>query len=239
MNHVITIAKREITSLFFSPIAYVVLALFALGTSLIFFNQFAPSMPASLQRTFEGLVWLMILLLPGISMRLLSDEFASGTIELLMTSPLTDTQLVMGKWLGAMGFFVTLFIPTLVLLAILEAFGSPDYGPVFTGYVGLLLVGGFYLAIGTFASAISQNQIISYMLTVFTICLFTFVIFLLSRASFIPPGLQRAMQFMFVNGHFEDFGKGVLDLTRIIYFVSGMAFFLFLAVKLVESKRWR
>lgn len=239
MNHVITIAKREITSLFFSPIAYVVIALFALGSSLIFFNSFAPSMPASMQGTFQGLVWLMILLLPGISMRLISDEFHSGTIELLMTSPLSDTELVLGKWLGAMGFFITLFIPTLLLVGVIEMFGNPDYGPLLTGYIGLLLVGGFYLAIGTFASAISQNQIISYMLTVFTICLFTFVIFLLSRASFIPPALQQAMQFMFVNGHFEDFGKGVLDLSRVIYFVSGMAFFLFLAVKLVESKRWR
>ena len=239
MNHVITIAKREITSLFYSPIAYVVLAMFALGTSLLFFSQFAPSAPASLQRTFEGIVWLMVLLLPGISMRLISDEFHSGTIELLMTSPLSDTQLVIGKWLGAMGFFVTLLVPTLVLVGVLEFFGSPDYGPLVTGYIGLLLVGGFYLAIGTFASAISQNQIISYMLTVFIICLFTFVIFLLSRASFIPPALQQAMQFMFVNGHFKDFGKGILDLTRIIYFVSGMVLFLFLAVKLVESKRWR
>lgn len=239
MNHMITIAKREITSLFFSPIAYVVIALFALGTSLLFFNSFAPSAPASLQRTFEGIVWLMILLLPGISMRLISDEFHSGTIELLMTSPLTDTQLVMGKWLGAMGFFVILMVPTFALVGVLEAFGSPDYGPLVTGYIGLLLVGGFYLAIGTFASTISENQIISYMLTVFTICLFTFVIFLLSRAAFIPPAIQQAMQFMFVNGHFQDFGKGILDLSRIIYFVSGSAFFLFLAVKLVESKRWR
>ena len=239
MNHVITIAKREITSLFFSPIAYVVIALFALGTSLLFFNSFEPSAPASLQRTFEGIVWLMILLLPGISMRLISDEFHSGTIELLMTSPLTDTQLIMGKWLGAMGFFVILMVPTLALVGVLESFGSPDYGPLVTGYIGLLLVGGFYLAIGTFASTISENQIISYMLTVFTICLFTFVIFLLSRAAFIPPAIQQAMQFMFVNGHFQDFGKGILDLSRIIYFISGSAFFLFLAVKLVESKRWR
>jgi ABC-2 type transport system permease protein len=172
-------------------------------------------------------------------MRLISDEFHSGTIELLMTSPLTDTQLILGKWIGAMGFFLTLLVPTLVLVGVIEAFGDPDYGPLFTGYIGLILVGGFYLAIGTFASAISRNQIISYMLTVFTICLFTFVIFLLSRASFIPPKLQQAMQFMFVNGHFEDFGKGILDLSRVVYFVSATAFFLFLAVKLVESKRWR
>ncbi len=89
MNHVITIAKREMTSLFFSPIAYVVLALFSLGSSLLFFNSFAPSMPASMQGTFQGVIWLMILLLPGISMRLISDEFHSGTIELLMTSPLS------------------------------------------------------------------------------------------------------------------------------------------------------
>lgn len=173
MTPTCVIAKRELMSLFFSPIAYVVLGLFSVGTSLIFLMSYGPGQPASMRHTFEGVVWLMIFLIPAISMRLLSEELRSGTIELLMTSPIHDAQVVLGKWLGAMGFLLALFVPLGVMVLVLQLTARPDYGPVFTGFVGLLLVGGLYLAIGTFASAISQNQIISFLLSVFVICLLT------------------------------------------------------------------
>ncbi len=239
MNQTLTIARRELTSLFFSPIAYVVLGIFSAGTAMLVFLQFGPNNPASLKTTMEGVIWLMIFLVPAISMRLLSEEFRNGTIEMLMTSPLTDTQIVCGKWLGAMGFFVTLLLPLLVLTVVLECFSDPDYGPIVTGLLGLILVGGFYLAIGTFASALSENQIITFLLTVFIICLFTLVLFFLPAASFITPGIRKTLFYLHVNSQFADFSKGLLDLTKFIYFISGTALFLFMAVKLLESKRWR
>lgn len=240
MNQMLTIAKRELQSLFFSPIAYFVLALFALGTTLLFLLGFEPGQPATMERPFSGLIWLMILLVPPISMRLISEELRSGTIETLMTSPLSDTQLVMGKWFGAVGFFLVLIlVPMVVLMVVLEWNGRPEYFPIFTGLAGLILAGGLYLAIGTFASAITQNQIIAFLLTVCIICLLTLLLYFLPTASFVGPDLAAALIFLNVNHRFEDFARGLVDLTNVIYFVSGTGLFLFLAVIVLQSRRWR
>ncbi len=240
MNQTIAIARRELTSLFFSPIAYVVLGLFALGTTMLFLQGFRPGQPASLQSTFFAIVWLAIFLVPAISMRLLSEEFRSGTIETLMTAPVSDAQVVLGKWLGAMGFFaVLLLVPVLVFVVLLEATGTPDYGPILTGVVGLLLVGGLYLAIGTFTSAATENQIIAFIVCTFMICLLTFATFFLSRAGFLSAAVKEVLLYMSVNNQFDDFAKGLIDVTNFVYFLSGIALFLFLAVLLLQSKRWR
>jgi len=240
MNQTLTIAKRELTSLFFSPIAYVVMGLFGLGMTLIFFLGFYPGGQAALRTTFQGVIWLMIFLVPAISMRLISEEFRSGTIETLMTCPVSDTQVIFGKWAGAMAFFVVLILaPVIVLVFVLEYNGRPEYGPIFTGVVGLLLTGGLYLAIGTFASAITQNQIIAFMLTVSIICLLTLMLYFLPNAAFVGDGLRKALHYMNVNYQFDDFAKGLVDLTNIIYFISGIALFLFMAVIVLQSRRWR
>lgn len=240
MSATLTIAKRELTSLFYSPIAYVVMGLFSVGATLIFLGDFAPGGLASLRLTLRGLVWLMIFLVPAISMRLISEEFRSGTIESLMTSPVSDAQVIVGKWLGAMGFFITVILaPLVVLVVVLEANGRPDYGPIFTGILGLILVGGLYLAIGTFSSAITQNQIIAFLLTAFLICLLTILLYFLPQAEFVGATLRKALLYMNVNAQFEDFAKGLVDLTNFIYFLSGIALFLFLAVLVLQSRRWR
>ncbi len=249
MNQTLTIAKRELTSLFFLPIAYVVLGIFAGGTALIFLKDFGPGEAATLRPTFKAVIWVMIFLVPAISMRLISEEFRSGSIEPLMTSPVTDAQVIVGKWLGAMGFFAVLLSPLVVLTAVLEATASPDYGPIFTGFLGLALVGGFYLAIGIFASAITQNQIIAFLLTVFIICVFTLVMYFLPQAAFLDTwaavtnkwgiDLRQVMFYVNVDLQYEDFSKGLIDISNLIFFASGIALFLFFAVKVLESRRWR
>lgn len=239
MSQMLTIAKRELTSLFYSPIAYVVMGLFALGTTLIFFIYFGPGSPASLRGTNQGLMWLMIFLVPAISMRLISEEFRSGTIETLMTSPISDTQVILGKWLGAMGFLIALLLPLVVLTVVLGANSRPDYGPILTGFLGLILTGGLYLAIGTLASAITQNQIIAFLLTVFIICMLTLLMYFLSTAVFIPRSIMPAIFYINPMERFGEFNKGIIDLVGVIYFVSTQAMFLFMAVKVLESKRWR
>ena len=240
MHQTFTIAKRELQSLFFSPVAYAVMGVFGLGVTLIFLLGFQPGQPATLRTTFEGVVWLLILLVPAISMRLISEEFRSGTIETLMTCPLSDTHVIVGKWVGAMAYFLVLILtPLIVLVIVLEWNGRPEYGPMFAGLVGLLLVGGLYLAIGTFASAITQSQMLAFILTVMVICLLTLLLFFLPNAAFVGPDLRPALEYMNVNRQFADFAKGVLDLTNMIYFVSGIALFLFLAVTVLQSRRWR
>lgn len=239
MNQTLAIAKRELMSLFCSPIAYVVMGLFAFGTTWVFLRSFGPGQPATLRPTLEFVIWLMIFLVPAISMRLLSEEYSSGTIEPLMTSPISDTQVVLGKWLGAMGLFAGLLVPLVILTLVLELTASPDYGPIQTGLLGLMLVGGLYLAIGTFASAATQNQIIAWLLAVFIICVFTIAMFFLPQAAFVGQGLREAMFYLNVNLQFDDFNKGLIDTSNFVYFLSGIALFLFMAVKLLESRRWR
>ncbi len=235
----LTIARRELLSFFYSPIAYVVLGLFGFGSALIFFSSFGPSEPAELRPTLEGLIWLLIFLVPAISMRLISEEFRSGTVEVLMTSPVLDIEVVVGKWLGALGFFSVLLLPILVLAFVLEFNGAPDWGPILTGMIGLLLVAALYLSIGTFASALTQNQIIAFIVTVLIICLLTILMFFLPRAAWVPPNLARALMYVNVNQQFDTFNKGLLAMPNLIFFASSILLFLFLAVKTLESRRWR
>jgi ABC-2 type transport system permease protein len=240
MPPTLVIAKRELTSLFYSPIAYVVLGLFSFGTALIFLlGGFAPGELASMRTTFRAVIWLMIFLVPAISMRLLSEEFRSGTIESLMTAPIRDEHIVVGKWLGAMGFLLVLMVPLLVLTTLLNLFANPDPGPIFTGFVGLILVGGFYLAVGTFGSACNQNQIIAFVLTVFILGVFSFLTFFLPQAEFVNEFWREVMFYLNVYRQFEDFSQGLIDSSNFIFFITGILLFLFLAIKLLESQRWR
>jgi ABC-2 type transport system permease protein len=238
MTHILTIARRELSSFFFSPIAYVVMGLFVGLAGLLFLmTVFAPNEPASLRNLFFWLVWILVFIVPAISMRLLSEELRSGTIETLMSAPVTDTQVILGKWLGGLAFFAVLLSTTLILLGILAAFSSPDFGPIFSGYLGLLLVGGLYMAIGTFASVMSRNQIIAFLITVFIILLLTFVTYFLPR--FLPPHYAQAVYYINVNEQFDDFARGLIDTSNFVYFLSGITLFLTLAVKTIESRKWR
>jgi len=239
MKQTLTIARRELLGLFSSPIAYVVVGLFGMGVSLLFFVEFGPGRVAEMRGTFSQVVWLMMFLVPAISMRLISEEFSSGMIELLMTSPVTDGQVIVGKWLGAMGFLAVLMTPLALLVAVLEFAADPHYGGILTGLAGLLLVGGLYLAIGAFASTTNRNQIIAFLLTVFIIGVLTIVMRFLPEASFIGPRLRAAVYYLSVERQFADFNKGLIDLSNIIYFVTGIALFLFLATLVLQSKRWR
>ena len=168
MRNTLAIAQRELSSFFFSPIAYVVIALFALLTGVFFVAfVFHTDQAAELRFLFSRVVvFVLIPIAPAVSMRLLSEELRSGTIETLMTAPISDLHVVLGKWLGALGFFAVLLSPTLAYVVVLEVWSNPDYGPILSGYIGLLLVGGLYLAIGAFASVLTRNQIIAFVLSV-------------------------------------------------------------------------
>jgi len=235
----LTIAKRELAALFFSPIAYVVLAAFAIGSSIFFLQSFAPGNAATMRPTYDAVVWLLVFLAPAISMRLISEELRSGTFERLMTSPVSDAQVVAGKWLGAFAFFCVLLSPLVVHAVVLELVGSPEIGPIVTGLVGLALVGALYLAIGVFASAWTQNQIIAFLLTVFIIGLPTFAAYYAAGRAIPDPSIDRLIRYLSVNQQYADFAKGLIDVRNFVYFLSGTALFLFLAVLLVQSRRWR
>ena len=239
MTHTLTIAKRELTSLFFSPVAYVVLGVFGFATALIFFTQFGPGAPAEMRGVLGSVAVLMIFLVPAISMRLISEEYRSGTIETLMTLPISDAQVVLGKWLGAMGFLVTLMAPIVILTVLLSFNASPDLGPILTGFLGLLMVGGLYLAIGAFASATTQNQIIAFLVTVFIILSLVYLCPYLARTDWLADWAKQGLFYLNIYEQYGDFAKGIIDLGRVVFFVSGTGLFLFFATLTLQSKRWR
>jgi len=241
VGNTFAIARRELSGFFFSPIAYVTIALFALVASLIFvFFQFNPRQPAEMRTFFTVVVWVLLAVGPAISMRLVAEEMRSGTIETLMTAPLGDAQVILGKWLGGVGFYTVMLLPSLVYVLVLVTLSDPDPGPVLSGYLGLLLVGGFFLAVGLLFSTLSRNQIIAYIATLVVMLVLTLVTLIVPR--FLGPGwawLAATCAFVNVNNQYEDFAKGVIDISNLVYFVSGMALFLVASIKALESRKWR
>lgn len=234
------LARRELLALFYSPIAWVVLAAFSIGTSIWFVKGLHPGDEATLRPVLEfATLWMLPFLAPAVSMRLLSEEFRTGTFEKLMTSPLSDTQVILGKWLGALGFLAVLLLPILAQLVALEVVASPDYGPAITGLLGLLLVGGLYLAVGIFASAWTQNQVVAFLVTVFILSIPGVGLSFVKDSPFLAAKWQTVAAYVSVEMQYRDFSKGVVDVRNFIYFASGIALFLFLAVKTLESRRWR
>lgn len=238
-----TIARRELSVLFLSPVGYVLLGIFACITTLFFVLAFlAPNEPATMRGLFGTVVFvLLIFLAPAISMRLMSEEFGRGTIEPLMTAPISDTQVVLGKFLGALAFLAILLAWLAVPVWMLEVFSDPDYGPILSGLAGLLLVGALFLAIGLFASSLTGSQVIAFMLALFMIsplllvAVLGFVITLVQ----IPDGLREALFYLSIYRQFDAFNRGLVDLGNVVYFASGVGMFLFFAVQVIQSRRWR
>ncbi len=239
MSRTLAIARRELWGFFTTPTGYVVLALFLFTSGFVFtFLSFGPGVPASMRSFFFFSVFLLMFVAPAISMRQLAEEQRLGTMEGLMTCPLSETEIVLGKWLGALGFFLVMLVPSLLYVVILEQYSTPDYGPIATGYLGLFLVGGLYLALGLVTSSLWDSQVLAYLLSLFFWLAFAGLTSMLPQH--LPEPFAGALASMSIDRRFsQDFAKGVLDVGTIAYFASGIAFFLALAVKIVESRRWR
>src|SRR3954471_1089064 len=253
MRNILAIAHKELKSYFASPIAYIVIGCFAALYGFFFIAILRYFVGASMQAGLTGgqsmnvnqqlirpllqnVTVVVLFLLPMITMRTYAKEKRSGTIELLLTSPVTDFQIVMGKFLGAMGLYVAMLAVTLFHLAVLYLYGRPEWKPILTSYLGLLLFGGCFIAVGLFISSLSKNQIVAGSVT--------FVIFLLLWVinwigSFTGPTGDKLTSYLSIVDHFDDFSKGVIDTTHVIYYVSFITFGLFLTAKSVDSERWR
>jgi ABC-2 type transport system permease protein len=256
MSNILAIANKELRSYFASPIAYIVIGMFALLYGWFFvaimayfvrssmqMGQFGMQGPQSMnvnqqliRPLLQNVTILVLFLMPMITMRTYSEEKRSGTIELLLTSPLTDFQIIMGKFLGALALYAIMLAVTLIHLAILFIYGRPEWKPILTAYVGLLLLGGCFLAAGLFISSLTKNQIVAGMVT-FAVFLFLWVITWMG--SFSGPTVDKLTNYLSIIDHFDDFGKGVIDTTHLIYYVSFITFGLFLTAKSVDSERWR
>ena len=254
MRNVLAIAGKELRGYFASPIAYVIIGFFALlygwffYVPLSFFNRQSMQMSMGMgQMTLNinqmliapmltNATVVLLFVLPMITMRTYSEEKRSGTIELLLTSPVTDTQIIFGKFLGAMGLYAAMLAVTLIHLAVLFLYGNPDWKPVVTGYLGLLLMGGCFISLGLFISSLTKNQIVAVMAT-FGVFLMLWVINWIG--TFVGPTAQAVLAHLSITDHFDDFAKGVIDTKHIVYYLSFIGFGLFLTAKAVDSERWR
>ncbi|HEV3141743.1 MAG TPA: ABC transporter permease subunit, partial [Vicinamibacterales bacterium] len=178
---------------------------------------------------------LVLFVLPAVTMRTYAEEKKSGTIELLLTSPLTDWEIILGKFLGAMGLYAAMLAVTTVNIGFLFIFGNPEWKSIVIVYVGLLLLGGAFVSLGLFISSLTRNQIVAFVAT-FGVALMLWVI---TWFSFSGPPWSTLTQYLSIIEQFDDFGKGVVDTSHIIYYVSFITFGLFLTAKSVESERWR
>jgi len=236
---------KELRSIFFSPMAYFVTTAFLVITGIYFFLivrayslESAPQIPP-MQHIFRGFFyWITFLVIvPAVTMRLLAEEAKSGTLEILSTAPVSDFEVVLSKFLATLVFFAAMWSPTLLYVAILNVGGSPDPGPIAAGYLGTLLLGAVFIAIGLFASSLTKDQVVA---AVFG---FVFSMAMLSMG-FVEryvqhPALEEILGYISFFGHASDFGNGIVDTKHVVYYVTLTAFFLFLAVRSVESRKWR
>jgi len=178
----------------------------------------------------------MLLVFPLITMRTYAEEKRSGTIELLLTAPITDFEIIMGKFLGALALFAGMLSVTLLHMGLLFAYGNPEWKPIATGYLGLLMMGGSFLSLGLFISSLTKNQIVAGMIT-FSVFLLLWVINWVS--TFVSPEAQTVINYLSVTEHFDDFARGIIDTKHVVYYLSFIATGLFLTMKSVDSERWR
>lgn len=242
MRNILAMAQRELSAFFYSPIAYVVLFAFTFMVGLLFVfltENFSPGSEASLRDTFNWLPPLLCVAVPILTMRLLSEEYRSGTIETLMTAPISDMEVILGKYLGTLVFYLVMLGATLFYVVLLTFFGRPDFGLLLSGYVGLVLTGSLFVAIGLFFSSITRNQIIAALLGAFFLLLLTILAWIIVQFADVKGTTRLILQMVSVMDRFQHFNRGLVDLNNLVFFVGGTAFFLFLAVKVMESRRWR
>ena len=255
MNNILAIAHKELKAYFASPIAYVVIGMAAIlfgwffVNLLYYFDRMAMQAgmgmggPQSVNVNemliaplFMNVSVILLFTLPLVTMRIYSEEKRSGTIELLLTAPLTDFQIVMGKFLGALVLYMAMLAVTLVHIGFLFVFGNPEWRPVVTGYLGVLLMGACFLSAGLFVSSLTKNQIVAGMVTFAVFLMFWVVNWI---ASFTGPTMQAVLNYLSITEHLNDFTRGVLDTRHLVYYLSFIAFSLFLTVRSVDSERWR
>jgi ABC-2 type transport system permease protein len=254
MRNVCTIYRRELKSYFASPIAYLLMVVFSLIFGYFFYvataifvsrgmesQMMGQSMPMDVNEwvirpLLMNVSVIALFMIPMISMRLFAEEKRSGTIELLMTSPIRDVEILLGKWFAALTMFATVLALSGINLLFLFAYGKPDWRPILIGYLGLLLQGGALLALGTLISTMTKNQIVAGGGT-FAVCLLLWILDWVS--SYETAAWAKVLSYLSVVTHYEPFSKGVLDSRDVIFYLSVIFLGLFLTARSMESARWR
>lgn len=254
MRNTWIICRKELGSYFTSPIAYLLLVMFGLIFGFFFWNALGVFVIEGMQMQMRGQTFPMnlneqiirpllmnasvtgLFFLPMITMRLFAEEKRTGTIELLATSPVRDLEIIVGKWLAAVALYSCLLLFTALNFAFLFRYGNPDWKPLLVGYLGLLLQAGALLAIGTFISTLTKNQIIAGAAT-FGVCLLLWILGWVG--GYETAAWARVLSYISVTTHYESFGRGVLDSKDAVFYLSAIFLGLFLTARSMESLRWR
>jgi len=251
VRNILAIANKELRSYFASPIAYIIIGMFSLLFGWFFFvylsnfvqqsSEMTGGPPPNInQQMIRGVLLnsavIILFVMPMITMRTYSEEKRSGTLELLLTSPVTDLEIIVGKFLGALGLYAAMLLVTLLYMAILFIFGDPEWRPIAAGYLGLLLMGSCFISVGLLISSLTKNQIVAGFVT-FATFLMLWVINWLGESS--GPTTRDVLNYLSIPQHFDDFARGIVDTKSVVYYLSFITFGLFLTAKSVDSERWR
>ena len=252
MRNIMAIANKELRSYFSSPIAYIIIGFFLLPFGVFFYlyltafvrqtlqsAQFGGAMNINQQvirYVLQNASVIILFIMPMITMRTYSEEKRSGTIELLLTSPVTDVEIILGKFFGALGLYLAMLAVTLPYMGILFYYGNPEWRPLIAAYLGLVLMGGAFVSLGLLISSTTNNQIVAGIVS--------FVVFLLLWivgwfADSAGPTIGPITSWLSITEHFDDFSKGIIDTKHVLYYLSLITFGLFLTAKSVDIERWR
>lgn len=241
------IFKRELSSYFKSPLGYIFLGLFVAYSSLMFLFSTVPYQTSDMRNYFISVCYIFILAVPLITMKMFSEERKQKTDQLWLTAPVEVSSVVMGKFLSAFSVLAIGVLGTLIFLVFLAFYGNPATVQSLVGYIGILLYGAMLISMGMFISSLTQNQIISAVITLAVIGIFSIVPTmgidfsgLFDGAfSFVGVALNGILSFIDINARFYDFAKGTLNIVPLVYFISITALFIFLTVCVIERRRWR
>lgn len=243
MRNLLAIARREIRSYLVSPLAYLVVAAFLYLTGRYFLLTLTWMVEyrevPTMRYTVEFMILVFVFAAPLLTMRLLAQEKSTGTLELILTSPVQDWELVLGKFLAGLALYLMMIVPTLAYPLTMEVFGNPDWGPVWSGYLGLLMLGGVLLAVGLFTSALTESQVVAAVLGMAGNLLLWFYIGAAAASPDVNPRMAGLLRILDLGEHLQTFVSGAMDTRDIVYCVSLMAFFLFGTTRVLEVRRWR
>ena len=237
MRTVQAVAWKEIQVYFSNPTAYIVAMMFLALSGFFFARDLNDPFPqATLSNFFDGATIILLLMAPALTMRLMAEEQKLGTIELLLTSPVRDWEVIIGKYLASFIFLIATVALTGYYTILLYVFASPDPGPIYAGYLGLALYGGAALSIGLLCSTLTSNQIVA---AVVAMGILLVMFFADLAAGNIGGTASTVISELSIRSHFDDFDRGVIDTKHVVYYLSVIAFFLFMSIRALESRRWR
>lgn len=236
MHNIMTIYKKELRSFFTSPMAYIFLVVFTLVNGYFFTNTFFLYNQSDMRALFGIVPLVYLFFIPAVSMGLISREKSLGTIEIISTLPIRERDIVLGKYLAGFTLILVALLTTAVHYITLYNVGTTvDHGAVFTGYLGLALLGGVYTSVGIFASSLTENQVIAFIVGIAIVLAF----FLMDKLLFfVPASMAGIIQYLSTEFHLSNISRGVIDTRNLIYFGSVIGFFLSMTTRVLESRKW-